>query len=62
MANGDFALVCYYQYARCPLVEFVGSTRGESYNTDIQKGNSTLEIKSDHGPPFKSQKNARGGF
>ncbi|KAK2562646.1 hypothetical protein P5673_014337 [Acropora cervicornis] len=27
MANGDFALVCYYQYARCPVVEFVGSTR-----------------------------------
>lgn len=28
----------------------------ESYNPDIQKGNSTYEIKSDNGPPFNSQK------
>ena len=58
MASGDFALVFYCQYARYPVVEFVGSTSEKATIPMFRRVFDThgvpKEIKSDNGPPFNN--------
>ena len=60
MASGDLALVFYCQYARYPVVEFVGSTSEKATIPTFKRVFDTYgvpkEIKSDNGPPFNSHK------
>ena len=60
MVNGDLALVFYCQYARYPVVEFVGSTSEKATIPIFRRVFDTFgvpkEIKSDNGPPFNSHK------
>ncbi|KAK2552554.1 Uncharacterized protein P5673_026409 [Acropora cervicornis] len=60
MASGDLALVFYCQYARYPVVEFVGSTNEKATIPIFRRVFDTYgvpkEIKSDNGPTFNSHK------
>ena len=60
MASCDVALVFYCQYARYPVVEFVGSTSEKATIPIFKRVFDTYEvpkeIKSDNGPPFNSHK------
>ena len=56
LASGDLALVYYFQYARYPVVKFVGSTSDKTTIPTFKRVFDTFgvpqEIKSDNGPPF----------
>ncbi|XP_044176587.1 uncharacterized protein K02A2.6-like [Acropora millepora] len=60
LASGDLALIFYCQYARYPVVEFVGSTSEKATIPIVRRVFDTYgvpkEIKSDNGPPFNSHK------
>ena len=60
MASSDLALVFYCQYARYPVVEFVGSTSEKATIPIFRRVFDTYgvpkEIKSDNRPTFNSHK------
>ena len=60
MASGDLALVFYCQYARYPVVEFVGSTSEKAtiptFKRVFDRYGVPKEIKSDNGPPINSHR------
>ena len=58
MASGDLALVFYCQYARYPVVQFVGFTSEKAtiFKRVFDTYGVPKEIKSDNGPPFNSHK------
>ena len=60
MANGALALVFYCQYARYPVVEFVGSTNEKAtipaFRRVFDRYGLPEEVKSDSGPPFNGRK------
>ena len=60
IASGDLALVFYCQYARYPVVEFMGSTSEKATILIFRRVFDTYgvpkEIKSDNGPPFNCYK------
>ena len=60
LANGDLALVFYYQYSRYPVVEFVRSTSDKATIPVFRRVFDTYGVpdvvKWDNGPPFNSHK------
>ena len=61
--NKDMALVCWDQYSRYPVVEFVTSTSAEAVIPQLTRVFTTYgvpeEVKTDNGPPFNGSKFAK---